>query len=499
MNQQPDLTQADADKATADLMAECVNDPLRHVLASYPWGEVGTPLENWSGPDPWQRDFLIELGEQVTANAFDGFTAVPPIQFSTSSGHGIGKSCLSAWIIIWIRDTRPQSMGVITANTAEQLRSKTFQELSRWHDLSLTKHWFQLNAGSAGSLNMYHKQDKTWGCSGQTCQENNSEAFAGQHRANSTSYYLFDEAGGIPSTIFDVRAGGLTDGEPMTFDFGNPTRNTGRFYENMMGKFKHRYIKRFIDSRTVAITNKELFKEWEQDFGEESDFFKVRVRGVFGSSSDMQFIPRDDVDKGIGLDVTVTPADPLVMGVDVARFGDDASVICLRQGRDAESQGLHVYRSMDTMTLASEIARIAREKKPDVIFIDGGGVGGGVVDRCRQLALDVVEINFGSKATQQGYANMRSQMWGNMKDALKAGVRLPDHDDLISDLTGLEYGYNIRNDIQLESKKDAKKRGIASPDLADALALTYCLPVAPTRQGYDGGGYTHTQHDYDPM
>jgi hypothetical protein len=494
---QLELTQADADKELADFLATCVNDPLRHVMASYPWGEG--ILQGRTGPDQWQREFLIELGERVTASAFDGINAVPPVQFSTASGHGIGKSCLSAWLIIWIRDTRPQSMGVITANTAEQLRSKTFSELSKWHDISLTKHWFQLNAGSAGSLNMYHKQDKTWGCSGQTCQENNSEAFAGQHRATSTSYYLFDEAGGIPSPIFDVRQGGLTDGEPMTFDFGNPTRNSGRFFENMEGKFRHRYIRRSIDSRTVAITNKELFKEWEDDFGEDSDFFKVRVKGEFPSASEMQLIPRDYVDKGVGLDVVVTPADPLVMGVDVARFGDDASVIYFRQGRDAESQGLHIYRSMDTMTLASEVARLAREGNPDAIFIDGGGVGGGVVDRCRQLALEVIEINFGSKATMSGYANMRSQMWGNMRDALRDGVRLPDHDDLRSDLTSLEYGYNLRNDLQLETKADAKKRGIASPDIADALALTYCLPVAPTRSGYDGGGYTGTKHDYNPL
>lgn len=496
MNQ---LNKKTGDFELADLMAECYADPLKHVMVSYPWNQKGTPLADRSGPDKWQRDFLNELGGEIKKRNFNGHSAVMPIQFSTASGHGIGKSCLSAWLIIFIRDTRPHSFGTITATTAEQLRSRTFGELSKWHNLSLTQHWFQLNAGSAGSLNMFHKSDRTWGCSGQTCQENNSEAFAGQHRDTSTSYYLFDEASGVPDSIYNVRAGGLSDGEPMTFDFGNPTKNSGRFYENMEGKFRHRYIRRSIDSRDVEITNKELFKEWENDFGVDSDFFKVRVRGIFGSSSDMQFISRDDVDKGIGLDVSVTPADALVMGVDVARFGDDASVICFRQGRDAESQGLHVYRSMDTMTLASEIARLAKEKNPDVIFIDGGGVGGGVVDRCRQLALNIVEINFGSKATQKGFANMRSQMWGNMKEALKDGVRLPDHKDLLADLTGLEYGYNIRNDIQLESKKDAKKRGIASPDLGDALALTYALPVAPNRMGYDGSQYNSTQHDYDPL
>jgi len=479
-------------------MADYYDDPLGHVLASYPWGEGA--LKGRTGPDKWQRDFLIELGKEVKARGFDGLNAVDPIQFSTASGHGIGKSCLSAWLIIWIRDTRPQSMGCITANTAEQLRSKTFSELSKWHALSMTKHWFQLNAGSAGSLNMYHKDDKTWGCSGQTCQEHNSEAFAGQHRANSTSYYLFDEAGGIPSSIFDVRAGGLTDGEPMTFDFGNPTRNSGRFFENMKGKFKHRYSRRFIDSRTAAITNKELFKQWIDDFGIDSDFVKVRILGEFPSQGEMQFIPMDWVSACVNQETTVTPADALVMGVDVARFGSDESVIYFRQGRDAESQGIHRYRGIDTMALAGEIARLNQEKNPDTIFIDGGGVGGGVVDRCRQLAMEVVEVNFGAKATQHGYANMRAQMWGNLKDAIRDGIRLPDDEDLRQDLTGVEYGYNIRNDIQLETKKDMKKRGLNSPDLADALALTYALPVAPTRAGFDGGGqYTATQSEYEPF
>ena len=128
----------------------------------------------------------------------------------------------------------------------------------------------------------------------------------------------------------------------------------------------------------------------------------------------------------------------------------------------------------------------------------GGGVGGGVVDRCRQLGLDVIEINFGNKATDNQYANMRAQCWGNMKDAIKDGIRLPDDPDLVADLTGLEYGYNLRNQVQLERKEDAKKRGIASPDLADAIALTYAMPVMPTRAGYNNEANMMTEYEpYD--
>ena len=188
------------------------------------------------------------------------------------------------------------------------------------------------------------------------------------------------------------------------------------------------------------------------------------------------------------------------MGVDVARFGDDSSVIYLRQGRDAESQGIHVYQQVDSMTLASEVSRIANEKNPDAIMVDGGGVGGPVVDRLRQLGHDVIEVNFGSKATQKGHANMRAQMWANLREAIKQGIRLPDDEDLKTDLTGVEYGYNLRNEIQLERKEDMKKRGMSSPDMADALALTYALPVSQNqRSGYRSADYQQPQGDYDPF
>jgi hypothetical protein len=471
-------------------------DPLGHVLYSYPWGEG--QLRGFEGPDSWARGFLQDLGDEVRKRGFDGHSAVDPIQFSTASGHGIGKSALTAWLIRWIMDTRPFSKGIVTANTAEQLRTKTWAELAKWHHMGVTKHWYHLNSGG-GSMNMYHLDHReTWRVDAQTCREENSEAFAGLHAAQATPFYIFDEASAVPDKIFEVREGGLTDGEPMTFDFGNPTRNTGRFFENMQGRFRHRYIRRHIDSRDVKITNKRLFQGWIEDYGIDSDFVKVRVLGQFPSAGELQLIPTADVRECIGLEVVVQPHDPLIMGVDVARFGGDQSVIYLRQGRDAESQGVHKFRGLDTMQLAARVVEIARDKSPDTVMIDGGGVGGGVVDRCRQLGLDVVEINFGSKATQPGFANMRAQMWGNLRDAIKDGIRLPDDPDLVSDLTGLQYGYTLRNELKLERKEDAKKRGLPSPDLADALALTYAIPVYPSRIGYQSAA-TVTSAEYDPF
>ena len=488
---------ASVEAAVTDALADCYADPLLHVLLSYPWGSGA--LRGRPGPQQWQLEFLREVGVQVRARAFDGVTPVQPIQFSTASGHGIGKSALVAWLIKWIMDTRPFAKGVVTANTAPQLRTKTWAELAKWHGMSLTKDRFEMTSG-AGSLSMYHREYRElWRVDGQTSREENSEAFAGLHAANSTPFYIFDEASGIPDKIFEVREGGLTDGEPMTFDFGNPTRNSGRFHGNMIGRFRSGYIRRFIDSRDVEQTNKGLFQTWAETYGEDSDFFKVRVKGQFPSSGSLQFIPTDEVNACIDLDVHVSPTDPLVMGVDVARFGDDSSVIYLRQGRDAESQGLHIYNKMDTMHLVGEVARLATEKRPDAIFVDGGGVGGPVVDRLRQLGFDVIEINFGSRSNIKGAANMRAAMWMTMRQAIKDGIRLPANPDLVTDLTGVEYGFNLRNEIQLERKEDMKRRGMQSPDIADALALTYAMPVYPAmRAGFSGFEHAVTS-DYDPF
>lgn len=500
-------TEADLNNALAAQIAEFYDDPLGHVLFSYPWGEPGTTLEQWEGPKIWQQELLLDVADDVRDRGFNGVDPVNAIRYSTASGHGIGKSALVAWLIRWIMDTRPYAKGVVTANSVPQLRTKTWAELAKWHSMGITKHWWILTSGQ--QLQYYHRNAREqWRCDGQTSKEENSESFAGLHAANSTPFYIFDEASGIPEKIFEVREGGTTDGEPMIFDFGNPTRNTGAFYNNMKGARSRRYNTRSIDSRTVERTGQEeLFRQWAEDWGENSDFFKVRVKGEFPDQGDLQFIPTSAFEDCVDLDVYASPSDALVMGVDVARFGSDRSVIWLRRGRDAESDNdwqNQIFQGLDTMQLSSRVAEIAAEKQPDTIFVDGGGVGGGVVDRLRQLGLDVMDINFQGKPTQHGYANLRAQMWGNLRNAMRTGIRLPnplDHSmlkELQTDICGVEYGFNARNDIQLESKDDMKKRGLMSPDLGDALALTYVLPVLPNRPSFQGDAHEQGK-DYDPF
>lgn len=491
-------------------MGRFFHDPLGFVMYAYDWtGDQSLHIvklqEPWAsrynseyGPDKWACEFLDDLGARVKANNFDGRTPVPAIRMATSSGHGIGKSAITAWLVDWIMSTRPHAKGIVTANTAPQLSTKTWAEIAKWTKKCITGDWFDVTTGR-GAMKMTHKQfPDSWQCTAQTCDEHNSESFAGLHAANSSPFYIFDEASAIPSAISEVAEGGLTDGEPFFFKFGNPTRNSGDFHSCFHG-MRHRWITRQIDSRTVAITNKDLINQWVQDYGEDSDFVKVRVRGVFPSASSLQFIPRDLVDAAMKreMEPSVTRGRTAVVGVDVARFGGDESVIRTRIGRDARSWKPVKFQSVDTMQLASHVsAHVSMLKSAGlhvVIFVDGGGVGGGVIDRLRQLGLDVIEVQFGGKAEEpRKYANKRAEIWGRMKEWLIGGC-INDDEAIAIDLTSVEYSFNSADQIVLERKEDMKRRGLASPDDADALAVTFAQHVpefvdyspSPKRQEYD--------------
>ena len=488
----------DAELELATLMGECYADPLKHVMVSYEWGKG--QLEGQDGPDEWQRDFLLELGEQVAERGFDGVNAVMPIQFSTSSGHGIGKSCMTAWIIRWIMDTRPHCKGIVTANTSEQLRTKTWAELAKWHHLGITKHWYKLNAGGAGSMNMYHlHHSETWRVDAQTCKEENSEAFAGLHALTSTPFYIFDEAGGISDKIFEVREGGLTDGQPMTFDWGNPTRNTGRFHANMVGKHRDRYIRRTIDSRTVKITNKLLLNKWIDEYGIDSDFVKVRVLGQFPAQSGRQFISQHDIDAAMR--VHLRPAQyefaPIIIGVDPAWTGDDPFVIYLRQGLYTKKLGSYPFND-DDVQMANIIARFEDEYKADAVFVDAG-YGTGIVSVGNALNRNWQLVWFGEAAPDPGFANMRAYIWNEVKKWLKEGGCLEEDEIMRADLGGPETVSRLDGKIQLESKEHMKERDLASPNDGDSLAVTFAYPVAAKQLSQNTPASDHTEHDYDPI
>jgi hypothetical protein len=225
------------------------------------------------------------------------------------------------------------------------------------------------------------------------------------------------------------------------------------------------------------------------------------VRGEFPTAGALQFIDTDLVERAMVREAQPLPNDPLVAGVDVARFGDDCSVIYARRGMDARSIPPIVVRKTGTDQLEDMILQFCTQHPIDVIFVDGSGAGGAVVDHlANRHNLPVEDIQFGSRAlnatNQVRYAQRRSEMWGNMKDALKY-LAIPNSSELRDQLISPEYDYNLRGELQLEKKADMKRRGLASPDIADALALTFARPVWPKQ--YDDMGTGSVVSDYDPI
>jgi hypothetical protein len=527
----PSLRSDGANAMTEDLLAwlaEVSNDPLAFALGAFPWGEPGTILAKYDGPLAWQREIMEEVRQGLLsieeaiqrANDYPDDTGEEgqPIQLATASGHGVGKSALVSMLILWAFTTFPDCRGVVTANTETQLKTKTWAELGRWFNLCFfARDHFTLNATSLVSKDP--TRERTWRIDMIAWSETNPEAFAGMHNKGKRLLIIFDEASAIADIIWETIEGATTDSDTQIIwlVFGNPTRNSGRFRE-CFGEGKHASMwkSRQLDSRTVEITNKARIARWESIYGADTDWFRVRVLGQFPRRGEMEFFSAAEIDAAMSPDreVFVDAFTPLALGVDVARFGRNNSVLFPRKGRDARTIERKLYSGLSTTELAQRVFDAFTQWRPDGIFIDGGGVGGGVVDQCRHQQLFVWEVQFGAKDSITGiandnsgerYANMRAAMYGALRAWLKTGM-LPQSPELRTAMLAIKYTYRETkqgDEIILTSKEDLLDE---NPDLdldtLDALALTFGGPLA--RNPHAGGEFAHMQnpnqaeHEYDP-
>ena len=448
-------------------------DPLGYCLYAFPWEEPGDLVES-RGPRVWQADILRTIGHHLASPQ-----RFKPLQIAVASGHGIGKSALIAMICNWALSTCDDCRIVVTANTEAQLVTKTWPEVSKWFGRAINTHWWFPTATKIAAREKGH--ENTWRLDRETWSENNTEAFAGLHNVGKRIVVIYDEASSIPAKIWEVTEGALTDEgtEIIWLAFGNPTQNTGRFRE-CFGLFKHRWVQRQIDSRTVEGTNKAQIKQWIEDYGEDSDFCRVRIRGEFPRAGTSQFIPCDLVAAARKRKVHNYQHHWKILAVDVARFGDDQTVIGLRQGPKYTT--LERVRGLTVPQTAMRVMQCITEHEPRGVIIDGDGIGGGVVDyvnlhhakwiaehpNCR-----FVEFHGGGKPTDgYMYFNWRAEMWGAVKEWLK-DAEIPDDPEIETDLTGPEYSFSSKNQIQLEKKDDMKKRGLASPDNGDTISMSF--------------------------
>ena len=455
-------------------MAGFFCDPWGFVLYAFPWGS-GKLQKKW--PEKWQEELLKEVGEMLRAGALAQSDAISyVVREAVASGHGIGKSALCSWLILWGLSTMENTRGVITANTKDQLTKKTWPELKKWHNLCITRDWFELTATAIFAKNEAYSL--TWRFDAIPWSKENSEAFAGLHNQGQRIVVIFDEASAIDDLIWEVTEGALTDKDTQIIwiVFGNPTRNTGRFFD-CFHKFRHLWKGRHVDARTVNITNKALHAEWIETYGIESDFVKVRVLGQFPSQSDRQFIGVDLVDaaRGKHLDRTQYEFAPVILGLDPAWYGEDSIEIVMRQG--LMSKVLASYPKNDNdIELAGHLARFQDEYKADAVFIDMG-YGTGVYSAGKMMNRDWQLVPFGGKSGRQDCLNKRMEMWYLMREWLQNGGTLPDDQQLCDDLVGPEYQVRLDGKLVLESKDEMKKRGLPSPNKGDALALTFAMPV----------------------
>jgi hypothetical protein len=461
-------SQASDQEKLAAAYRELRTDPLGFVYFNYPWGVEGSALENEEGPDEWQTAELIAIGEHIKS----GNTL--PYQSATSSGHGIGKGTLCAWIVQWFMSCFPHNpQAVVTANTKTQLEKKTWRELAKWWHMSRNKTWFHWTA----TKYFFKGRPDSWFAVAQSWNKDNAEAFAGTHEES--VLMIFDEASGIPQQIWDVAEGAMTTRNCFWFVFGNPTRNTGAFRE-CFGKNRHRWRTNKIDSRACKKAGKEKIRQWVEDYGEDSDFVRIRVRGEFPRSGSNQFISNEIMEAAQEREATGYSGSAKILGVDVARFGDNQSVLTIRQGYKVFPSDK--YREKDTIQLAGLIAEKMDKEEPDATFIDATGIGWGVVDQLTHMGYRVFAVEVGQKADDPNqYFNKRIECWDRYREWLSEGGDVPaDDKELFEDSIGPEYGFDNKMRLQLEKKEDMSSRGIASPDTAESIIMTFARRISPT-------------------
>jgi len=482
------MDQSSTDKQLAEFAAKYRDDPYGFVMIAYPWGEPilpdGTynPLGKRQGPEPWQKRLLTKLGKHVKENDQRITIGLEPLVWRSarSSGHGVGKSALVAWVIQWVMATRAMARGVITANTQKQLEDKTWPELAKWHKLFLFKRWFNWQATSYSSALVPEQERKNYMMTAMTVGEDNVEAFQGLHNAESTVLMVFDEASGIHPKIWEAAVGATTDGEVFFLAFGNPTQPTGEFAD-CFDKHSGMYDLEFVDSRDVSHTNKSALNDIITMYGADSDEARVRVYGQFPHQAFNEFIGKDLARDAQVRELHIDPAAALIMAVDVARYGGDEIVIAYRQGRDARTRKRLVFKGLSTVQLTKVIVREYQHHHPDAVVVEAPGGGDGVIDQLREnYHIKVFEFWPGAMSSKpEMYYRKRDEIWHLGKEWLVDQGCIDDDDEFFTQLTGLQYSYDrFEQKLKMESKELYKSRtGEHSPDRADAFMLTFAVNV----------------------
>ena len=503
-------------QAEAEILTQAFalkDDPYSFVHWAYPWGRKGTSFEHVSGPRRWQLDDFMRLTEHVQEQTFRYENNLPLKMWreARSSGRGPGKSAKFGMAAHWHMSTHIGSTTMVTANTEGQLRSRTFPEFSIWFGAAINSHWFSIETmrivPEAWLLDLVRRlpeegglgiDPKYWFCQGQTWSADNPNAFAGVHNPYGLLLQM-DEAAGIPSEIWNVSEGFFTEQKPYRFWMAASQMRSrqGRFFElfndPQMGQG---WDLRTLSTRGMEGVDQTVVEDQIKRYGEDSDFVRVEIMGLPPRTSEDQFIPWDAVRAAQQNDLVRDYGEPLILGVDPAPRGKTAWRF--RQGRNARDccgNATHgSWLNMDNVQIADRIIDLDGKYKPDAICIDFG-MGTGVIDilKRRRTHGRVHEVKFGDAAHDKSseYATHAIELWGRLRDWLPGGMIEKDGGEkgsLSQQMTDRGWKWSGREDNKkiLETKDDMKRRGVSSPDDADALACTF--EVNPPRVDQRRGG-----------
>jgi hypothetical protein len=396
----------------------------------------------------------------------------PGAKVTVKSGHGTGKSTIMAWEVLRTVALFPGCKVPCTAPTAHQLEDVLWPEIAKWHERMTP--WFR-DQIIVDSKRVYLKdrRDQQFAVA-RTARKERPEALQGFHADH--LLFLVDEASGVPDPVFHVAQGALSTPDARVLMCANPTMNTGYFFQSHH-RMRDRWTRFTLSCKDSPLVAQEYIEDVLQAYGgEDSDVYRVRVLGEFPNSAICQLISRPLAEEAASRKLHPTQYQwaPVIIGVDPAWEGDDRTVAFKRQGLATEILG--VWHQIDNMTLGGVLHQMWGEHNADAMFIDLGW-GAGIIDYLRSVGRDPIPVNFGGTSISNEYSNKRTEMWCEMKKWLDEGGHIPDEQDLIEDLVGPEFSFLPNGKKTLERKKDMKKRGLPSPDLGDALALTFASPV----------------------
>ena len=411
-------------------------------------------------PLPWQEDFLraIARGER---------------RISVRAGHGVGKSTVCSWALIWHATTRYPQKAVVTAPTAAQLFDALYAELKSWVN--------RLPDVLRDSFEVFSDRIVLKGApessfiSVRTSSSERPEALAGVHSEH--VLLVVDEASAVPEAVFEAAAGSMSGHSATTILISNPTRNSGLFYKTHHDLASD-WFRMHVSCRENPLVSSDFIRQIAATYGETSNAFRIRVLGEFALADDDTLIPAELVDGASDRDVVASPGEPLVYGLDVARFGTDRTALCKRKGNVVLE--IRHWGGLDLMQTVGAVMNEAKKDAPSEICVDTIGLGSGVADRLREMGLNVRDVNVAESSAMNPNANrLRDELWLSVKDWLGTrAVKIPKDEVLRQELVAPRYTFTSTGKVVVESKDGLKKRGMRSPDLADALCLTFAGQAA---------------------